>query len=249
MLSVVIPFYNEEANVERVISGIEQAFKRRALEIYEIMAVDNGSRDKTGEILTRLRAQNSRVHVVCVPVNQGMGWGIQQGLKLAAGQVLCIQCGDGQTEPDEIVNCYEMLQSGGFDLCKVDRIVRGDGPLRAFISWVFNRLSDLMFGTKTHDVNGLPKLFTRSLYEALYLESKGWFLDAEVMIKAVRKGCKIGEVKTKFYKREGGSSNVNWKTIVEFIWNMIRVRIVGFAVVIPAPASAGPPGRKSRDPG
>ncbi|MBI4970703.1 MAG: glycosyltransferase family 2 protein [Candidatus Omnitrophica bacterium] len=228
MLSVAIPFYNEEENVDRVIRGIVRVFNDAALEDYEILAVNNGSWDKTGEILTDLNANNPRIRIVHVMKNKGLGWGILQGLAQARGEYLCIQCGDGQTEPDEIIRVFETLKKYQLDLCKVRRVVRGDGPFRAFISWVFNALSTIMFSVKTDDVNGLPKVMTRKAYEDLSLRSSDWFIDAEIMIKAARLRLKQGEVETEFLKREGGSSNVNWKTVMEFIKNMIKYRIKGF---------------------
>lgn len=229
LFSVVIPFYNEEQNVDCVIEDLEKSFEQHGIKNYEIVAVDNGSWDRTGELLKSHNERNSRVRVVTVPRNQGLGFGVLQGFNAARGDYVGFNGGDGQVTADDVVKVYRKLMTDGFDLCKVKRIVRQDGLERRVISFVFNWLSRILFGVKTKDVNGLPKIMRREVLERLRLVSRDWFIDAEIMIKAQQMGLKIGEVEIQFLKREGGRSHVHYGTVVEFLKNMLVYRLTGFA--------------------
>ena len=110
-------------------------------------------------------------------------------------------------------------------LCKAARLVRHDGPLRAALTRIGNRLFRWCFPQlATRDINGTPKLFTRALYARLRLDSKDWFIDAELMIKAALAGAAAGEVVVESPPREGGRSHVRWATVAEFLWNLVRYR-------------------------
>jgi glycosyltransferase involved in cell wall biosynthesis len=228
LVSVVIPFYNEEQNVNRVMEDLEKSFEQNRIRNYEIVAVNNGSWDRTAEILRAHSQRNSRVRVVTVPKNQGLGFGVLQGFNEARGDYIGFNGGDGQVTGDDIVKVYRKLMTDGFDLCKVKRIVRQDGFERRVISFVFNWLSRILFGVKTNDVNGLPKIMKREVLERLQLVSRDWFIDAEIMIKARQMALKVGEVEIQFLKREGGRSHVNYGTVLEFLKNMLVYRLKGF---------------------
>ncbi len=226
-LSLALPFYNEEENVANVIHDLENAFASEGLENYELLAVNNGSWDKTAEILKELNQKNPRVKIVTVPVNQGLGYGILQGFKAAEGDYVGFNCGDGQISAEDVMKVWRKLITGNFDLCKVKRVVRQDGLNRRFISAIFNTLCRVLFGIKSRDVNGIPKIMKREVLERLRLVSKDWFIDAEIMIKATQAGFKIGEEPVEFLKRKGGSSHVDFRALIEFFKNLLIYRFKG----------------------
>ena len=108
-ISIVIPFFNEEPNVEAVLTGITNLFSSDSIN-YEIIAVNNGSTDKTGEIIEKICKSNSQVKIVYIPVNHGYGNGILEGLKIASGKFLGYADGDGQNDGESIIGCYKELQ-------------------------------------------------------------------------------------------------------------------------------------------
>ncbi|MDP2921145.1 MAG: glycosyltransferase family 2 protein [Candidatus Omnitrophota bacterium] len=223
-LSVVIPFYNEEDNAAGVLNGIDAVLSGSNIS-YEIVAVDNGSIDKTGKILEELKKKINALKVVKVNVNEGYGWGIRQGLEKSRGDYLGFMCGDNQVDASEIIRVYDKLKKEGLDLCKVKRVERHDGFSRKFISFFYNIICPLLFSVNDHDLNGTPKIFKRSIFQGISLVSKGWFIDAEIMIRFSNLGSKIGDVSVVFKKREKGASKVNIKAVFGFIGEMLAYKI------------------------
>ena len=221
MLSLVIPLYNEEENVTPVAGALLETLGREAIP-FELVLVDNGSGDGTAAAIDELRRDHPEVRKVTVPVNQGYGWGVLQGLAAAEGEILGFMGGDGQNDPSDVVQVYRRLLQERVPLAKVRRVQRQDGPSRVFVTAVANLLFRLLFGLRTADVNGTPKLMTRDLYETLAPRSKDWFIDAEIMIGCARRGIPYAEVQTTFRARKGGSSNVRWATLLEFLRNIAR---------------------------
>jgi dolichol-phosphate mannosyltransferase len=224
-LSIVIPFYNEEANVHKVVGGLVELFEKSAID-YELILVNNGSKDKTPQILEELAGEKpQRIKTVQVPINQGYGWGVINGLKVTAGDYTCIMSGDGQTRPEDALKIYECLLSEKCDLVKAKRAVRRDRAIRKILSFSFNSLFALAFNVRTMDINGSPKIFKKEYLPIFNLVSKDWFLDAEIMIKAKYLNLYSKEVSVEFLHREKGKSNVRWSTIFEFLGNMYEYRM------------------------
>lgn len=222
--SIVIPFYNEEDNVGSVLSGIEAALAGNNIN-FEIVAVDNGSIDKTGEILEGLKKTIKALKVVRVALNEGYGWGIRQGLERSIGEYLGFMCGDNQVEPSTLMQVYDKLKKENLDLCKVKRVKRYDGLSRKVISFFYNIICPMLFSINNHDLNGTPKIFKRSIFEKINLVSKGWFIDAEIMIRFSNLGSRIGEVPVVFKKREKGASKVNIGAVVDFVKEMLVYKL------------------------
>jgi len=224
--SLVIPLYNEEKNVTKVIVPIISELKKERID-YELILVNNGSQDETGKLIKELNKKNSRIKLVKIEVNQGYGWGIISGLKKTRGKYIGFMCGDEQVHPGDVIKTYHKLVSDNLDLCKVSRVIRQDGFKRRLISIFYNFIFSLIFPVKSRDINGTPKIMKREVYEKINLKSKDWFIDAEAMIKCEKKGYKIGEVPIIFYQRKEGVSNVKLSTIFEFLKNILRYRIKG----------------------
>ena len=225
-LSLVIPFYNEEANCDQVIDWIIKAFDAHGVD-YELVPVDNGSRDKTGSILARWSETNNRIKSVTVPENKGYGWGILQGLSVCSGHYVGYVDGDLQVAPSDIIRVFESRENGNVDICKGKRIIRGDGWKRHIVSAVYNLFFAALFRCAISDINAKPKIMRHTCYERLSLESKDWFIDAEIIIKAEQLGMTIEEVPIDFRPREEGKSNVRPAAVLEFLRNLIVYRISG----------------------
>lgn len=228
-LSLVIPFYNEEEVAEKVTLDLINEFNKNGVDL-ELVLVNNGSIDKTHEILSRLAQDNSVIKVVTVPVNEGFGWGILCGFKEAKGEYLGYTAGDGQTLAKDTVIIYKKLALDKLDLCKASRMNRrgGHGLLRQIVSEAYNLICRLFFVVQTKDINSSPKILRREAFRMLNLSCKDWFLDAEIMIKAHRLDFKVGEVLVVSQSRKGGRSKVKLSTMFEFVKNIFKYRIFGF---------------------
>lgn len=226
-LSLVIPLYNEETNIIKVIKPILKEFENKGI-THELVLVDNGSRDKTGELIKALAKEYSTLTIVTVDLNQGYGYGILKGMDKASGEYIGFMCGDGQILPSDILNIYQKLINESLDLCKATRVIRQDGLRRKFISFFYNLIFSLLFiSVKSRDINATPKIMRREIYQKLHLKSKDWFIDAEVMLKCKELGCRVAEVPVTFYCRQEGVSNVRFSTVFEFLKNIFKYKIKG----------------------
>ncbi len=225
-LSLVIPHYNEEAGARAVASELLHALDASGLD-YELILVDNGSRDLTGPIIDELCRSSPRVHKVRVEVNQGFGFGILQGLAATRGAYVGYLGGDGQIAPADVVRVARAALAGDCDLAKVHRIERQDGALRKIQSSVFNGLFRALFLARCHDVNGSPKIMRREVYQQIQPGSRDWFIDAEILLGCRKRRYRVVDVPVTFRPREKGSSHVRVSTALEFLLNLFLYRFRG----------------------
>ncbi|MEX2284973.1 MAG: glycosyltransferase [Gemmatimonadota bacterium] len=224
-LSLVMPCYNEEACLGETAPALVDAFADEGIKL-ELVLVDNGSRDRTGQIIDELRARGLPITKVAIAVNRGYGHGIRMGLEACRAPVIGYLCADGQVAPKDVVVTYRLME-GREDrvLAKVRRRFRQDSWKRKIVSINYNGLMLLMFGgTGAIDVNGSPKIFSKRHFDRMGLISDDWFLDPEIMIKTKELGLRCIEIDVEGYARHGGLSNVRRQTIVEFLSNMFRYR-------------------------
>ncbi|OJI07379.1 hypothetical protein BK004_01450 [bacterium CG10_46_32] len=217
-LSIIVPAHNESANLKLLVPQIDTILSTLNEE-YEIIVVDNASTDDTLEILNILKRQFSSVISVFEP-KKGFGSAILAGLARSQGDVIGYIHADNQMEAMDIVRIYQKLKLENLDICKATRADRYDGIMRWVISRVYNLLFRAMFHVRLRDINGSPKLFTRNFFYAAHITSRDWFIDPEIIIKAQRRGARMGEVMIHTKPREHGSSQVRATTVLEFLKNM-----------------------------
>jgi glycosyltransferase involved in cell wall biosynthesis len=224
-LSLVMPCYNEEGSVVSTVPRLVEAFRAAGHRI-ELVAVDNGSVDGTAEALRGLAGRYAEVRIARVEINQGYGWGILSGIPHCAADWVGFIPADGQVDAEDVVRLWEAAKaSDGRVVAKVRRRFRMDGPARKAVSITYNVLVRLMWPTlATVDVNGVPKMLPRRALLAMQLESRGWFLDPELMIKAHYMGLRILEFNVFARMRGRGTSHVKAETCWEFLRNLLRYR-------------------------
>jgi glycosyltransferase involved in cell wall biosynthesis len=223
--SLVVPCYNEQESIPFTIPPLCTAFERAGIR-FELIGVDNGSVDRTGEILDSFAAKGMPVRKVRVDHNEGYGWGILCGLREARGEwVGMIPC-DGQVDPEDVLKLFESVRySDGKVLGKVRRRFRLDGFLRKVVSVGYNLLVFTLWpGLGSIDVNGSPKILHSDVLQRLDLQSKRWFLDPELMIKAHYLGVRVIEVNVFARMRGHGLSHVRATTCWEFFSTLMRYR-------------------------
>ncbi len=113
-------------------------------------------------------------------------------------------------------------QKNNLHFCKAVRKSRiSEGLKRVIISRIYNSLFKILFGIKARDINATPKIFSRDYFNAAHLESKDWFIDAEMVIKAARLGYPISEIVIEYRPRLKGKSSVRTLHILQFLRNML----------------------------
>ncbi len=225
-LSLVIPAYNEEGSIASVVRALNKAFFP-VEPSFEIIVVDNGSSDRTPAILVELSAEIPVLRTVRVEVNRGYGNGVIAGLRETTGDILGWVDADNQVRPEDVAAVYRAIRDGQADLAKARRGSRPESHFRAFQSSVFNLIFRSLFGGNFSDINAKPKLFRRSLWEVAHLSSLDFFIDAELMIKAIRQRARVREVEVIWVIRTTGRSSVHFFAGIEFLKNMLRYKFFG----------------------
>jgi len=227
-VSIVLPCYNEQDCLRATVPPLIDAFRRDG-DDFELILVDNGSTDRTAEVIDRLVAEGLPVTKAVVAVNRGQGLGIRTGLGVARGEIVGYVSADGQVKPDEVANVYRAAKRAEVPaLAKARRRDRHDGLRRAIISLGYNALMKLLFpGMPSSDVNANPKFLSAESLERMELVSDDWFLEAEIMLKAQYMGLRVVEVDVSGKPREAGSSHVRLSAILEFLRNMLVYRFGG----------------------
>lgn len=223
--SLALLFYNEEENIVPVVTSLQSRLSRAGLD-FQLVLVNNGSQDRTPALIRQLVLGDSRLKEVNVEKNLGYGWGAINGLMEARGEWIGYMDGDAQIDAGAVVRFLEKAGEE-FDMVKVRRGKRQDSFLRARISETYIVLFSLLFGIPLYDINAKPIIFRREWREKFDLSSRDWFIDAELLLKAVHLKLRIGELPVVFRKRGAGRSSVKPVTILEFIRNIIRYRFGG----------------------
>ena len=223
-----MPCYNEEAIVAQTVKRVIGAFDRAEIPI-ELITVDNGSRDRTNEILRDLASHDPRIIVHRVDVNIGYGNGILSGIPRCTAPWIGFIPADGQVDAEDAVRLFEdALQTGEQVIAKARRRFRMDGGARKLVSIGYNVFFRMLWpGVESLDINGLPKIMPREVVQRMDLQSRQWFLDPEIMIKAHYLGVRVLEYNVFARMRGSGLSHVKATTCWEFFTALLRYRLSG----------------------
>ena len=228
-LSYFFPAHNEEANLEGLVDEALVALPALA-EVFEIIAIDDGSRDRTAEIADRLaEAHPDIVRVVHHPVNRGYGGALRSGFEASRYELMAFTDGDRQFRVADLGRLLERLQATDRPDAVVGyRIRRADPVVRVVYARSYKLANRIFFGLRVRDVDCAAKVFRRQALEGIRVESGGAFFSAELLIKVRRAGRTIAEVGVPHYPRTAGSPtgarpSVIWRAVKDF-WGL-RLRL------------------------
>ena len=224
-VSFVMPCYNEETVIGYTIPRLVSEFQKAGHRL-ELIAVDNGSSDRTGEIIKTLAARYPSVIYCRVEKNEGYGHGVLSAIPLCTAPWVGMIPADGQVDAEDVVRLYEAVApTSGKILGKVRRRFRMDGTRRKIISIAYNLFVRMLWPRLgSIDVNGNPKILPRDVLLALRLESKGWFLDPEIIIKTHYLGIRVLELNVFARMRGDGLSHIRMGALWEFFWKLLYFR-------------------------
>lgn len=230
-LSVVMPVYNEEASIESVVLEHIKVLEKLSPRVsrWEVVCVDDASRDRSFEVLSALSLREPRVRAVRNPTNLGIYGAFTRCYQEARGEYLYYTGSDGQWPPENIELMLQRLQAGADLVCGVRTNLEEVYTIpRRVVSYCFNQLPHLLFGIDVQDA-GSVKLGLLALFR-LDLVSKSPFFEAERIIKATQSGYRVAFVPIRFLPRIGGKAGGNsLKNIRESVQDMFRcLRVYGF---------------------
>ena len=224
-VSFIVPCYNEEEIIGYTLPRLHAAFEKAGYNL-EIIAVDNGSVDRTAEIIHALAEEIPSIVYHRVEVNEGYGNGVLAGIPKCTAPWVGIIPADGQVDDEDVVRLYEaVLTTDGNVLGKVRRRFRMDGIYRKVVSTLYNIFVRMLWPhLESIDVNGSPKLLPRHIINVMDLKSKGWLLDPEIMIKAHYMNVRVLELNVFARMRGNGVSHVKPAACWEFFSSLLMFR-------------------------
>jgi glycosyltransferase involved in cell wall biosynthesis len=213
-LSLTLPVHNEEDIIEKIVEEIIRELNKCKI-TYELLLIENGSKDKSLDKLIALSKKYKNVRYFISL--QGYGNAILKGLSKSQGKYVGYMVSDGQV--DLSIFPKLILNASKYDLVKVKRITRENFG-RTFVSLSFDLIIRFLFNSKFLDINGDPRIFLRKELQTLNLQSKDSFIDAEFTIKLSKLNWKVLEIPIKNIDRYGGKSTRHFGTFIEFFKNI-----------------------------
>lgn len=206
-VSFVFPMYNEAENIAATVARAAELARQLAGD-YEIVIADDASTDGSGAIADRLAAADPHVRVVHLAKNSKFGGALRAGLFAATKDVVIYTDSDFPAREDDIRNALGYLATA--DIVTAYSLVIKDASLKRIImSKGYNFLVRLLFGLRIHDINSGLKIYRRKVFEGMDLRSRSPFIDVEIFVEAMRKGCRIRQYGLIFDLRSGGTSTIS----------------------------------------
>jgi glycosyltransferase involved in cell wall biosynthesis len=222
-LSVLIPVYNEEQTLERLLDAVEER-----PEVSELVIVDDGSTDRTSEIL-EARDFNGKVQIIRHERNRGKGAALRTAIAAATGDVALVQDADLEYDPAEFPLLLAPIERGRAE------VVYGSRSFAAHSAYSFwfvigNKLvtlwTNVLFNSYLSDMETCYKLMPLSVWRSLDLQSDGFDIEPEITAKLLKSGRRIYEVPISYAARgrvEG--KKLTWRDGVTALWTLSRIRV------------------------
>jgi len=216
-LSVLIPVYNEESTVNEILSRVLAL----GPVVKEIIVVDDGSRDRTAEIVRQRAAGEPKIHFHQLPKNQGKTAAIAKALELATGDIIIIQDADLEYDPAEIPDVIAPILAGVADVVYGSRfLVRKAARVLYFYHYLANTgltfLCNLLTNRNMTDIETCYKAFRKEVIKPLKLTSKGFGMEVEITAMICKTRARTYEVPISYYGRayEEGKKIGTWDGIM-----------------------------------
>lgn len=216
-VSVIIPMYNEEENVNSTVCRVAGVLA--SLRDWEILTVDDGSSDGTGELLRELAARESRIRVLSHAANMGRGRALRTGFAHAEKDIVVTLDADLSYDPELVPKLAAELESGELDIVVGSPYMKGGAvrgvPLgRLLLSRLGNKILAFALPGKLHTVTGILRAYRKKVIESLELESNDKEIHLEILSKALALGHSVKEVPALLQGRKRGKSKLKLRRTV-----------------------------------
>jgi glycosyltransferase involved in cell wall biosynthesis len=213
-LSVVFPMYNEEAYLERAVAAAREVLAAVAPD-HEIIIVDDGSTDRTGELADALAKADPKIKVLHNERNRRLGGTLRAGYAAASKDLILYSDADLPFDFREVARALRLLDYQQADVIAAYRFDRtSEGFLRTLYTLAYSALIRSLFRLRYRDVNFSFKLFRRSLLDRIVLKSEGSFIDAEFLVRAKKAGASIIQIGVDYFPRTRGQSTLASPSVI-----------------------------------
>jgi glycosyltransferase involved in cell wall biosynthesis len=224
-LTFFFPAFNEEANIEQTVARALEEIGP-LVESLEVLAIDDGSTDRTAELGDALASADPRVRVFHQP-NRGYGGALQAGFANADGELISFSDGDLQFDLAELKLLLDRLadRSRPVDAVIGYRIKRRDPFHRLVIAKTYNAIVSVLFGLRVRDIDCAMKVFRREVFDGLRLDAEGPFLSAELLIKLNARGVRMDQVGVTHHPRLAGeNTGASFRKILRTFRDIFKLR-------------------------
>jgi glycosyltransferase involved in cell wall biosynthesis len=223
-ICVVLPAYNEEAVIAQTIIQCVEVLSVIAPD-YEIVVVDDGSRDQTGAILDALSTTNQRIRIIHNKSNRGYGGALIAGFDAAAKALTFFMDSDGQFDIQDLAILLAQREQGHRVVLGYRR-KRQDGWVRKLNAWGWNLLVSSLFGLRVRDVDCAFKLYDTELVRLCDIHSEGAMVNTEMLVKLSRLRIPFVQVPVHHYPRQHGSATgANPGVVLRAFLELLRLRL------------------------
>lgn len=228
MITILVPAYNEEESIERLVAALDERVKLD--EPYEILIVNDGSSDGTPIMLSALEQRYPQLRVVHHAKNQGLGRALQTGFHEARGRIIVTMDAD-LTHPPEMIK--PLLDACTGDFAVASRYVPGGGMARVpawrvALSRVANGIFQLMFFTRLRDITAGFKAYRAERVQSMKLAARGFEVQLEITVRLITQGATCKEVPYVLTNRERGASKMRYLQLIPVyattLWQLFRHR-------------------------
>lgn len=225
MISVIIPVFNEEKTIMDIIKRVQDVDIEK-----EIIIVDDGSTDKTREILRNIKEGNIRV--IYHDKNLGKGGALKTGFSHAKGDIIIPQDADLELDPKEYHNLIEPILEGYADVVYGSRFAGGRPRgvyrlLNKLGNDFLTSLTNIIYNTTLTDMETCYKVFRKEVLRDIEIKSRDFTIEPEITAKIFKKRCRVCEVSVAYYARgESEGKKIKWWHAISAVWALIKYRFM-----------------------
>lgn len=227
-LSVVIPVYNERETLEEIVRAVLATGL-----VYEIIMVDDGSKDGTRDLYPQIQAlAPEMIHVILHEKNTGKGGALQTGFRAAKGDIIIIQDADLEYDPRDYAAVIRPIEEGKSAVVYGSRFRGGPSKTMFFLNMVGNKfltlVTNILYNTILTDIETCYKAFRADVIKSIPIRSRGFDFEPEITAKVLKRGHRIYEVPISYNGREyeEGKKIRPWRDGPIALWCLIKYRFV-----------------------
>ena len=200
-LSVILPAYNEEALIADTLTTVTTTLSNWGCD-FEVIVVNDGSKDATGEIVEAIAATDPRIRPITHSTNKGYGAALVTGFEAVSKETAFFMDSDGQFDIHDLARFFPLIEE--YDAVLGYRIDRQDTWMRKLNAWGWKQLVRFMFGVHVRDIDCAFKLYRSDFFQAYHLETRGAMINTEILYKLARSGRTSVEVGVRHLPRRAG---------------------------------------------
>ena len=220
-LTILMPAYNEEAGIAHTVDATLPILEAICSD-FEFIVINDGSRDRTGEILAEMKKSRPNLMVLSYTPNRGYAEALRRGFAAATKPYIFFTDADMQFDVAEIPLLFEKI--GNADMVVGVRVDRHDPWARKVYSKVYNGMQRAFLGIRASDINCAFKLFRREFITSIPLIAESFVINAECFLRAKQRGAQVAEVGVTHLPRTLGTTTVKFSTVLKTLVQMVRLR-------------------------